>query len=122
MLLYNDAVDAEYLGRKLNHGVTVTVSEPLFDWVIENLLKNEVDAMGGEGTVLFHISERRGKVLLDISISTASASFSLYALFLSISIAMDNNSSFCPSASCLATQAELPYQILTLKTNDYEFS
>ena len=49
------------------HGVTVTVSEPLFDWVIENLLKNAVDAMGGEGTVLFHISERRGKVLLDIS-------------------------------------------------------
>lgn len=45
------------------HGVTVTVSEPLFDWVIENLLKNAVDAMGGEGTVLFHISERRGKVL-----------------------------------------------------------
>ena len=35
--------------------------------VIENLLKNAVDAMGGEGTVLFHISERRGKVLLDIS-------------------------------------------------------
>ena len=26
-----------------------------------------LDAMGGEGTVLFHISERRGKVLLDIS-------------------------------------------------------
>lgn len=49
------------------HGVTVTVSEPLFDWVIENLLKNAVDAMVGEGTVLFHISERRGKVLLDIS-------------------------------------------------------
>lgn len=47
--------------------MTVTVSEPLFDWVIENLLKNAVDAMGGEGTVLFHISERRGKVLLDIS-------------------------------------------------------
>ena len=39
---------------------------------------------------------------------TFSPSFSLYALFLSISIAMDNNPSFCPSASCLATQAELP--------------
>ena len=56
-------IDLDFPG----HAVTVTVSEPLFDWVIENLLKNAVDAMGGEGTVLFHISERRGKVLLDIS-------------------------------------------------------
>jgi two-component sensor histidine kinase len=43
------------------------INKPLFDWVIENVVKNAVDAMGGEGAIGIKI--RRGKlgdVLLDI--------------------------------------------------------
>jgi signal transduction histidine kinase len=44
------------------------INRPLFDWVIENVVKNAVDAMGGEGKIQINI--RRGKmgdVLMDIS-------------------------------------------------------
>src|SRR5690606_22545092 len=33
--------------------VNVMLNEPLFGWVIENLIKNGVDAMKGEGEILF---------------------------------------------------------------------
>lgn len=46
--------------------VTVPVNDLLFDWVIENLLKNAVDAMGGEGKVSLILSEKRKQVMLDI--------------------------------------------------------
>lgn len=47
--------------------VQVKLNEPLFDWVIENLVKNGVDAMQGKGTIAFAISEKGRHVYLDIS-------------------------------------------------------
>lgn len=47
--------------------VEVDLNEPLFGWVIENLVKNGVDAMQGKGIITFHISEKSKRVLLDIS-------------------------------------------------------
>ncbi|HUM97926.1 MAG TPA: HAMP domain-containing sensor histidine kinase [Chitinophagaceae bacterium] len=47
--------------------VMALVSPPLFDWVIENLLKNALDAMEGKGTIEVTISEDEKKVFIDVS-------------------------------------------------------
>ncbi|RXK86525.1 sensor histidine kinase [Filimonas effusa] len=43
------------------------ISPPLFDWVIENLLKNALDAMDGKGTITVHIQQHHQQVWIDIS-------------------------------------------------------
>jgi len=43
------------------------VSAPLFDWVIENLLKNSLDAMEGKGKITVTINEDKKAVYIDIS-------------------------------------------------------
>jgi len=47
--------------------VLVSLNEPLFGWVIENLTKNAVDAMNGEGRITFRLTEKSKHVLLDVS-------------------------------------------------------
>jgi signal transduction histidine kinase len=42
------------------------VSPPLFDWVIENLLKNALDAMEGKGVITLRIREEEGTVTIDV--------------------------------------------------------
>lgn len=49
------------------HPVTIGLNEPLFGWVIENLVKNGIDAMQGQGSITFDISEKEREVILDIS-------------------------------------------------------
>ncbi|MDQ3393926.1 MAG: ATP-binding protein [Bacteroidota bacterium] len=49
-------------------GQKAMINKPLFDWVIENLSKNAVDAMSGVGTININISsENHDKVIVDIS-------------------------------------------------------
>lgn len=43
------------------------ISEPLFDWVIENLLKNALDAMEGKGAITVTIAEQEKEVLIDVT-------------------------------------------------------
>ncbi|MBK8139571.1 MAG: HAMP domain-containing histidine kinase [Chitinophagaceae bacterium] len=43
------------------------VSAPLFDWVIENLLKNALDAMEGKGAIIVDIHEDAKSVHIDIT-------------------------------------------------------
>ncbi len=50
-----------------DHPVIVSLNKPLFGWVIENLAKNAVDAMNGEGVVTFSVVEKGKHVLLDVS-------------------------------------------------------
>ena len=45
----------------------VAINPLLFDWVIENLLRNALDAMDGRGTISATIEERSGKVVVDIT-------------------------------------------------------
>jgi signal transduction histidine kinase len=47
--------------------ITAFVSPPLFDWVIENLLKNALDAMEGKGTIAIDIRENPGDIYIDVS-------------------------------------------------------
>jgi two-component sensor histidine kinase len=53
-----------------SHGkerIDARISAPLFDWVIENLLKNALDAMEGKGTITVDISESDKNVTLDVT-------------------------------------------------------
>ncbi len=47
--------------------VVAKISGPLFDWVIENLLKNALDAMEGKGLIAVKIRERPGTIVIDVS-------------------------------------------------------
>jgi len=47
--------------------IYANISEPLFDWVVENLLKNALDAMDGKGTIELSIQSIGGNVQIDIS-------------------------------------------------------
>lgn len=68
----------DYMGTRISSKVKITVDEPtepimvlmnnsLFAWVVENLCKNAVDAMEGQGNIHFHIEEKGEKVLIDVS-------------------------------------------------------
>ena len=43
------------------------ISGPLFDWVIENLLKNALDAMEGRGTITVAIADHEKEILIDVT-------------------------------------------------------
>ncbi|HEX9503034.1 MAG TPA: HAMP domain-containing sensor histidine kinase [Patescibacteria group bacterium] len=45
----------------------VRISGPLFDWVIENLLKNALDAMDGKGNITVTIQESEKEILVDVA-------------------------------------------------------
>jgi signal transduction histidine kinase len=52
----------------LSDNITVMAHAPLFEWVIENLCKNAVDAMGNTGTIAIKILRGSdGKVFIDVS-------------------------------------------------------
>jgi signal transduction histidine kinase len=53
-----------------SHGETdipVLINGPLFDWVIENLLKNALDAMEGKGRIDIAIKNEKAAVLIDVT-------------------------------------------------------
>lgn len=47
-------------------GATAKINIPLFEWVIENLTKNAVDAMDGQGKIDFIISQSKNKLYIDV--------------------------------------------------------
>ena len=52
----------------LSDNISALVHAPLFEWVIENLCKNAVDAIGSSGTIAIKILRgSEGKVFIDIS-------------------------------------------------------
>ncbi|MDN5200542.1 HAMP domain-containing sensor histidine kinase [Fulvivirgaceae bacterium BMA10] len=67
-----------YLQSRISSKVTINVTavteetyaginRPLFEWVIENICKNAVDAMSGVGTIDIHIIKaNEGRVIIDI--------------------------------------------------------
>lgn len=68
----------EYIKRRASNRVTFLVtshdrpilaeiSPPLFDWVIENLLKNALDAMEGIGSINIDIRNKGSQVIIDVS-------------------------------------------------------
>ena len=47
--------------------IFININPPLFDWVIENLLRNALDAMDGRGRISAKIIEEKNYVNIDIS-------------------------------------------------------
>lgn len=56
-----------FIIEKENDPIIANISPPLFDWVIENLLKNSLDAMDGQGIIKLQLKSQPGKVMIDIS-------------------------------------------------------
>lgn len=44
----------------------VFLSRPLFEWVIENMSKNSIDAMDGNGSVILRLSESNRHIFIDV--------------------------------------------------------
>lgn len=54
--------------NEVSPGTVAKINKPLFDWVIENLCKNAVDAMSGIGKIDIRIIKgSEGRVFIDIS-------------------------------------------------------
>ncbi|MFY7880438.1 MAG: sensor histidine kinase [Lacibacter sp.] len=47
--------------------IMTAFSPQLFDWVIENLLKNALDSMKGKGTITVELLEETGHILIDVT-------------------------------------------------------
>ena len=45
----------------------IHINPPLFDWVIENLLRNALDAMGGKGAISAEVYDDSQYVYIDIT-------------------------------------------------------
>lgn len=57
-----------YITNDLPRGTVIQLNRHLFEWVIENLCKNAVDAMAGVGELHLHLQEApEGHVIIDIS-------------------------------------------------------
>lgn len=50
-----------------NQNIPVMMNSLLFEWVIENLSKNAIDAMAGSGTLTYDVKCENGKVYIDVS-------------------------------------------------------
>lgn len=56
-----------FILEKPEGALLVKISGPLFDWVIENLLKNALDAINGKGTIRLRIKKYPDRVMIDVS-------------------------------------------------------
>lgn len=46
--------------------IPVLISGPLFDWVMENLIRNALDAMSGEGRIEVTVTDQKQQVVIDV--------------------------------------------------------
>jgi signal transduction histidine kinase len=49
------------------YDVEAPVNVPLFEWVLENLFKNAIDAMSGEGSITVRIADQNQFVYIDVT-------------------------------------------------------
>ncbi|MFT4543889.1 MAG: two-component sensor histidine kinase [Bacteroidia bacterium] len=50
-----------------NNELNVPINIPLFAWVIENLCRNAIDAMGGTGSINVELINQNSEVIIDVS-------------------------------------------------------
>jgi len=60
-------VNVDFIIDAENKDIAAMISPPLFDWVMENLLKNALDAMEGKGKITIHIHDTTTQVLIDVT-------------------------------------------------------
>ena len=79
-LSINDSIKSacEYMSTRISSKVNLNLELPerpplvlmndsLFSWVIENITKNAVDAMEGQGSITYSVEDKGKKVYIDIS-------------------------------------------------------
>ena len=49
------------------HPISVKLNVPLFEWVVENLCRNSIDAMDGVGAITVEVSDQVQFVYIDVS-------------------------------------------------------
>lgn len=60
--------NVKMLKRLPDHDIVISMNASLFEWVIENLSKNAVDAMGQQGgTITLAVSETPQKAIIEVS-------------------------------------------------------
>ena len=52
--------------HNIKHPFYAAINPQLFGWVIENILRNAIDALQQKGAIHLSISEQKGKILIDI--------------------------------------------------------
>ena len=57
----------EIICKVPDHDVIVKMNASLFEWVIENLCKNAVDAMEGSGQIILTLTEENKHVVIEVS-------------------------------------------------------
>ncbi|MDE6354213.1 MAG: HAMP domain-containing histidine kinase [Prevotella sp.] len=57
----------EIIRRFPEYDVRVSLNASLFEWVVENLCKNAVDAMEGHGRIVLSLMEDSGRVIVDVA-------------------------------------------------------
>jgi len=68
----------EYMSKRVSSKININVETPeqpalvlmndsLFSWVIENLTNNAVDAIGGQGSIVYHVENNRKKIYVDVT-------------------------------------------------------
>ena len=58
--------NVEYLLDLPSKPITISLNETLFEWVIENLLKNATDAIQGAGRIILHAVDIEDSVIVDV--------------------------------------------------------
>lgn len=53
--------------RSNKEDVLVVISGPLFDWVVENLIRNSLDAMDGHGAIHLEVRDEITQTIIDVS-------------------------------------------------------
>lgn len=53
--------------KRAQQDMIASISPPLFDWVIENLLKNALDAMDGKGSITVDMTEEERTIIIDVT-------------------------------------------------------
>ncbi len=53
--------------KRAQPDMIASISPPLFDWVIENLLKNALDAMDGKGSIIVEMTEEERTIIIDVT-------------------------------------------------------
>jgi len=60
-------VEIHLQAEAVDSNCEVMANQALLSWVIENLLRNAVDAMDGSGTITINITESSDRVLIDVA-------------------------------------------------------
>jgi len=50
-----------------DYDISAMINAPLFDWVIENLLKNALDAMDGKGSIVVDIKNEITQTIIEVT-------------------------------------------------------